>query len=1010
MAASTQPSRTASLRSSPLLNSSRRTSSEELTAASTLFVPLSDSNTVRTRTSVDDSNIVSNVETEDIHDAILQYQRTQEAIMENTLFNNTSITSQISYTDNISHPSPSGLRLNLQESIDGEISESHKSRSFDSTHSLISTNLSSNSNKSVFPTNNWVSLNSTKYGNFNSSDAEWMNLDSTKMQDINRPEPLGFARSDEGVTMTQNLTIFSSPSVSHSSNLSLQTNADILNKNDAIVISQVSTAVSTTTYDQSLLSYTEVSCNENVITSNTTSVTTLSTTSSLNSNDLSNLRKHRFSDVDTTTNEELEKKFSNLGESKVHIESKNLSASNSSQATSFAVSQDVLEKRFDTVGGILMQDNTNTGSVSSRRKSDLESPATKLLGASYKKSKQFLENLKTNKFTNIDKKNGNNFEKEMGQLKNEEIQVGDSKLHYSLLPSFDDSKTSLQGEYLLLREQDISTAFDVETITSEMRIINLNKYVDDKLSSSIMSKFSDNAKDSEGELLLTDLTDTQTQTNQSLSQKFELQKDPPSTSVQSSRPKYMSYTSSNFSNLEPIQEVPTPEAMNNRKLRFGQTEGTDSLLSSTMTSTSNLSSQISRYSATTGDTSALGNTPLILKTDSSNLSSKTKTSGISKSSKKQSINGTLPVSNVMSKNNKNFEQSTSTFSSDLSRSVDFCVQSFVPAQNKHGTFDQQTNELAHRVTIIPSTNNIHSSSDDTDKLLDACAAPVASNYSLRNDLVRKDMLNKKGKPFQENLSYKFKTSEAGSKFRNKAHQETPISNESNLSKLWREFDQAFDDKDHSPVLDKIELLSNILDKQKRQRQRRLYRNGQTVLLSTDTTDSSSTSITPSSRKQVNKKLQPQNLERSVKKDKLFKCPYCCKRDVGTSCPTPHHSDTESSSKPLMLQTWTQTTPNTKLQEKRNLKSKKINQTYINDKENDKNLLNMNSLKTLDVKTSSYSSVSGSEKSELAFTAWFQTIGSNDSNNVYPLSKLPGLYSHYKDRVTKMRTQVSGQQR
>ena len=1012
MTASAQPSRTVSLRSSPLLNFSRRTSSEELTAASTLFVPLSDSNTVRIRTSVDDSNIASNLKTEDIHDAILQYQRTQEAIMENTLFNNTSIASQISYTDNISHPSPSGLRLNLQESIDGEISESHKSRSFDSTHSLISSNLSSNSNKSAVPTNNWVSLNSTKYGNFNSSDAEWMNLDSTKMQDINRPEPLGFARSDEGVPITQNLTsVFSSPSVSHSSNLSLQTNSDILDKNDAIVVSQVRTAVSATTYNQSLTSYTKVSYNESVVTSSITSVTTLSTTSSLNSNDLSNLRKYIFSDVDTTTNVELEKKFSNLDESKVLIESKNLSGSNSLQATSSVVSQDMLGKRFDTVGDILMQDNTSADSVSSGKKSDLESPATKLLGASYKKSKQFLENLKTNtnKFTNIDGKNGNIFEKETRQSKNEQIQVGDSKLHYSLLPSFDNSKT-LHAQHLLLREQDISTASDVETITSEMRIINLNKYVDDKLSSSVMSKFSDNAKDSEGELLIADLTDTQTQTNQTLSQKFESQKDTSSTSVQSWRHKYTPYnTSSTFSNLEPIQEVLTPEARNNQKLRFGPAKGTDSLLSSTMTSTSNLSSQISRHSAATDDTSALVNSPLILKTGSSNLSSETKAPSISKSSKRQSKNGTPPVSNVTSKNSKNLEQLTNTSSSDLSRSVDFCIQAFVPTQNKHGTLEQRTNASVDRVTIIPSTNNIHSSSDDTDELLDMCPAPVASNYSLKIDLGKKDMQNKKVKPFQQNMSHKFKSSEAEFKFRNQAHQETSISNESNLSKLWREFDQAFDDKDHTPVLDKIELLSNILHKQKRQRQRRLYRNGQTVLLSTDTTDSSSTSITLSPRRQVHKKLQPQNFERSTKKDKLFKCPYCCKRDVGTSCPSPHHSDTELSSRPLMLQTWTQTTPNTNLHEKRDLKSKKIKQTFISDKENDKNLLNMKSLKT-DVKASSYSSVSDSENSELAFTAWFQTIGSDDSKNVYPLSKLPGLDSHYKDRVTKMRRQVSGRQR
>ena len=998
MTASAQPSRTASLRSSPFLNSSRRSSSEELTTASTLFVPHSDSNTVRTSTSVDDSNIASNLITEDIHNAILQYQRKQEAIMETTLFNNTSIASQISYTDNISHPSPSGLRLNLQESIDGEISESHKSRSFDSTHSLISSNLSSNSNKSVFPTNNWVSLNSTKYGNFNSSDAEWMNLDSTKMQDINRPEPLGFARSDEGVPLTQNLTsVFSSTSVSHSSNLSLQTNSNILNKNDAIVLSQDRTAVSATTF-------TELSYNENVITSNITSVTTLSTTSSLNSNDLSNLRKYRFTDVDTTTNVELENKSSNLGESKVLIEPQNLSAGNSSQATSFAVRQDMLGERFDTVGDIIMQDNTSVGSVSSGRKSDPESPARKLLGASYKKNKRFLEHLKANKLANIDEKHCNVFEKDMRQSKNEEIQVGDSKLHYSLLPSFDESKT-LHAEHLLLREQNISTASDVETITSEMRIINLNKYVDDKLSCSVMSKFSDNAKDSEGELLITDLTDTQTQTNQSLSQKFESQKDISSTSVQSSRHKYTSYTSSTFSNLEPIQEVSTPEAKDNVKLIFCPTKGTDS----SVTSASNLSPQISRYSATTDDTSALGSSPLILKADSSNLSSKTKTSNISKSLKRQSKNGTRTVSNVTSKNSKNPEQLTNASSSDLYRSVDFRVQSFVPAQKKHRTLDQRTNELVDKVTIIPSTNNIHSSSEDTDELLDACAAPVASNYSLKIDLGMKDMKNKKVKPFQQNMSYKFKTSKAEFKFRNQAHQETSISNESNLSKLWREFDQTFDDKDHSPVLDKIELLSKILDKQKRQRERKVYQNGRTVLLSTDTTDSSSTSITPSPRNQVHKKLQPQNFERSIKKDKLFNCPYCRKRDVETSFPTPHHSDTESSSRPLMLQTWTQTTANTELQEKRDLKSKKIKQTFNGDKENDKNLLNMKSLKT-DGKVSIYSSVSDSENSELALTAWFQAIGSDDSENIFPLSKLPGLYSHYKDRVTKMRTHVSGQQR
>ena len=998
MTASAQPSRTASLRSSPLLNSSRRSSSEELTTASTLFVPHSDSNTVRTRTSVDDSIIASNLITEDIHNAILQYQRKQEAIMETTLFNNTSIASQISYTDNISHPSPSGLRLNLQESIDGEISESHKSRSFDSTHSLISSNLSSNSNKSVSPTNNWVSLNSTKYGNFNSSDAEWMNLDSTKMQDINRPEPLGFARSDEGVPLTQNLTsVFSSTSVSHSSNLSLQTNSNILNKNDAIVLSQDRTAVSATTF-------TELSYNENVITSNITSVTTLSTTSSLNSNDLSNLRKYRFADVDTTTNVELENESSNLGESNVLSEPQNLSAGNSSQATSFAVRQDMLGERFDTVGDIIMQDNTCVGSVSSGRKSDPESPATKLLGASYKKSKLFLEHLKANKLANIDEKHCNVFEKEMRQSKNEEIQVGDSKLHYSLLPSFDESKT-LHAEHLLLREQDISTASDVETITSEMRIINLNKYVDDKLSCSVMSKFSDNAKDSEGELLITDLTDTQTQTNQSLSQKFESQKDISSTSVQSSRHKYTSYTSSTFSNLEPIQEVSTPEAKDNVKLIFCPTKGTDS----SVTSASNLSPQISRYSATTDDTSALGSSRLILKADSSNLSSKTKTSNISKSSKRQSKNGTPTVSNVTSKNSKNPEQLTNVSSSDLFRSVDFRVQSFVPAQKKHRTLDQRTNELVDKVTIIPSTNNIHSSSEDTDELLDACAAPVASNYSLKIDLGMKDMKYKKVKPFQQNMSNRFKTSKAEFKFRNQAHQETSISNESNLSKLWREFDQTFDDKGHSPVLDKIELLSKILDKQKRQRERKVYQNGQTVLFSTDTTDSSSTSITPSPRNQVHKKLQPQNFERSIKKDKLLKCPYCRKRDVGTSCPTPHHSDTESSSRPLMLQTWTQTTANTELQEKRDLKSKKIKQTFNGDKENDKNLLNMKSLKT-DGKVSSYSSVSDSENSELALTAWFQTIGSDDSENIFPLSKLPGLYSHYKDRVMKMRTHVSAQQR
>ena len=997
MTASAQPSRTASLRSSPLLNSSRRSSSEELTTASTLFVPHSDSNTVRTRTSVDDSNIASNLITGDIHNAILQYQRKQEAIMETTLFNNTSIASQISYTDKISHPSPSGLRLNLQESIDGEISESHKSQSFDSTHSLISSNFSSNSNKSVFPTNNWVSLNSTKYGNFNSSDAEWMNLDSTKMQDINRPEPLGFARSDEGVPLTQNLTsVFSSTSVSHSSNLSLQTNSNILNKNDAIVLSQDRTAVSATTF-------TELSYNENVITSNITSVTTLSTTSSLNSNDLSNLRKYRFTDVDTTTNVELENKSSNLGESKVLIEPQNLSAGNSSQATSFAVRQDMLGERFDTVGDIIMQDNTCVGSVSSGRKSDPESPARKLLGASYKKNKRFLEHLKANKLANIDEKHCNVFEKDMRQSKNEEIQVGDSKLHYSLLPSFDESKT-LHAEHLLLREQNISTASDVETITSEMRIINLNKYVDDKLSCSVMSKFSENAKDSEGELLITDLTDTQTQTNQSLSQKSESQKDISSTSVQSSRHKYTSYTSSTFSNLEPIQEVSTPEAKDNVKLIFCPTKGTDS----SMTSASNLSPQISRYSATTDDTSALGSSPLILKADSSNLSSKTKTSNISKSSKRQSKNGTPTVSNVTSKNSQNPEQLTNASSSDLFRSVDFRVQSFVPAQKKHRTLDQRTNELVDKVTIIPSTNNIHSSSEDTDELLDACAAPVASNYSLKIDLGMKDMKNKV-KPFQQNMSNKFKTSKAEFKFRNQAHQETSISNESNLSKLWREFDQAFDDKDHSPVLDKIELLSKILDKQKRQRERKVYQNGRTVLLSTDTTDSSSTSITPSPRNQVHKKLQPQNFERPIKKDKLFKCPYCRKRDVGTSCPTPHHSDTESSSRPLMLQTWTQTTANTELQEKRDLKSKKIKQTFNGDKENDKNLLNMKFLKA-DGKVSSYSSVSDSENSELALTAWFQAIGSDDSENIFPLSKLPGLYSHYKDRATKMRTRVSGQQR
>ena len=64
----------------------------------------------------------------------------------------------------------------------------------------------------------------------------------------------------------------------------------------------------------------------------------------------------------------------------------------------------------------------------------------------------------------------------------------------------------------------------------------------------------------------------------------------------------------------------------------------------------------------------------------------------------------------------------------------------------------------------------------------------------------------------------------------------------------------------------------------------------------------------------------------------------------------------------------------------------------------------------DGKVSSYSSVSDSENSELALTAWFQAIGSDDSENIFPLSKLPGLYSHYKDRVTKMRTHVSGQQR
>jgi len=247
------------------------------------------------------------------------------------------------------------------------------------------------------------------------------------------------------------------------------------------------------------------------------------------------------------------------------------------------------------------------------------------------------------------------------------------------------------------------------------------------------------------------------------------------------------------------------------------------------------------------------------------------------------------------------------------------------------------------------------------------------------------------------------------------------SEEGKLDKLWNEFDETFQHKNISPVLNKLEMLSNILRNKKKYRA--------TVLYSSDSTDTSSASlITPLQTKQKNQQNQKYNhqlkgkpIKIDMKKERLS-CPYCSRRDMGTNCPTPCDSDLEHR-QPLMLQTWTQTTPsninnslhnnNNNNNEKEN-KNNKIHQgTYdvisiSDDKENNQpNLqpISRSSFKPLSSQVKAkhiLSDVINNNEEDFPYTAWFQTIRSDVTNDVYPLNKTSAIENYRKSQQQRKR--------
>eukprot|EP00111_Clytia_hemisphaerica_P001656 TCONS_00004695-protein len=226
-----------------------------------------------------------------------------------------------------------------------------------------------------------------------------------------------------------------------------------------------------------------------------------------------------------------------------------------------------------------------------------------------------------------------------------------------------------------------------------------------------------------------------------------------------------------------------------------------------------------------------------------------------------------------------------------------------------------------------------------------------------------------------------------------------------LNQLWESFERSYRDtitnNEKSPLLKKLEVVSKLLKERSLRRRH--------VASLTDDTDTSAISYceahTPrqSLTDISNTRDKTRAVPRPSPEQKPGKaptstnlCPVCQRREIGTNFPTPTASEFDANRKkkvkeePLTLQTWTQTSPYIIESEGDSLDKKKQQRTVG---------LHSPSKGNRSWTSSSSGSGSGSKNKDIPYTAWFQSVRS-DNSDVIPLCKIPELGSLYSDTLEK----------
>ncbi|XP_057307839.1 uncharacterized protein LOC130645766 [Hydractinia symbiolongicarpus] len=1000
-----------------------------------------------------------------------------------------------------SETSLSGLRLNLQESIDGEISESHHSSSINSTHSVLSSNLPSaneaNNTSSLLQraqNANWSSFLSNQ-NSTREKDSQWINLqNSNNIQDISRPEPLGFARNDTG--LNNFTTSISSSITSPLSSSVMPASANITKETASLNISENS------------LNYSNGNAKELY----------------RNVGKLDNLQKNLTSELSSSENDIV----------------KQTSPShdvNSHQVVSHDINSE--EVNFSSLSSSLTMPSYKE--VSPKSRNQHETPVTKLLGSTYKQTQQFLKDLKNVKLTyesdNVNMStldDGISFTMTGTPSRSESCQMGESQLRYADLPAHNEDVSESLGNKNALIEQDITSA-SIDGLNFNKLPINFKQQNKDssqlisELDSSV-SKSSYGKRDSEGELSLSELTDP-------LRDISNL-----SSTSQTAKSKTSSSSTVRQNNLEPIQEVLSPDykrqsprlhneshlTKNNRD-QFVHRPPTGDVQPSSKPSRGIYDIRNSTSPGSSNRKRILSGKPFKCKPNSSTSDpllvyvsedSKLTESALSNSSQYQPYVEAEPnvLSSGTSRNMLNLTSSEDNSLKyvadsrikeiadrvlyDYKSNTDVCETSrpshetsqplHVTSRSLHGTsqplhkISQPLGETLHPLhgtsqPLPDSHKNLlaqSKSTDDpsstpteyTDGLLASdstffadsssnAVTPVDNNWSntkreKKSLSIRPTSTVKPSNSQDRAISSHSSKIRVPSVYENRsgfptANQRTP-SEENNktgksLNRLWEDFNSTFKrgSDEESPVIKKLELFSQILSEQKKNRSTRI---------SKSITSDSSSSVTstpfeiPHNRKQPRRRIPPtENVKRISNGKRPSACPYCQKREVGTNCPTPCTSDVEAD-RPLMLQTWTQTTPsfslsghykqksqtyeiNTSKSASRNMLHKPKRSTWFKvDKENNQNIENTGGkisgklqrkdtyiIRSPDKSSAVRSMLSDSaqrtfigqsdtgesdatykqskkkhKQGEVNYTAWFQSMRS-DVSDILPLSEVPKLY-------------------